>query len=63
MYSLEKGKFGSFVMMTTSYNFDLTLEEEIQPSDLDYKNQRRNRDELAEVFRLPKRGSSCVVRC
>lgn len=57
-----KGKFGSFVMINTSYNFALTLEEEIKPSDLDYKNQRRNRDEHAKVFRLPKRGSGCVVR-
>lgn len=34
-------------MITTSYTFALTLEEEIKPSDLDNKNQSRNRDEHA----------------
>lgn len=34
-------------MIATSYNFALTLAEEIKPSDLDDKNQSRHRGEHA----------------
>lgn len=43
----RKGKFASFFVIATSYNFALTLEEEIKPSDLDDKNQSRHRGEHA----------------